>query len=1252
MSAIGTVQNARGAESPYVGLTFYTEENAAMFFGRDRERTVLISNLRAARLTLLYAPSGAGKSSLLRAGVASKLTEIAQRNLRQRGAARNIPVVFSSWRDDPLAELIDKIQAASLPFLRGAPPPRLAPGRLDEAIEAASLATDATLLVILDQFEEYFVYRSREVRNRSFADELADCVRRVGLRANFLIAIREDAYSGLGDLFKGRISNVYGNYFHLEHLTREAAREAIEKPIAAFNELHSEEPPVEIEPDLVDAVLGQLRPDQFASDQGGVGRLADGNGTRDHRDEVAAPYLQLVMERLWDTEREQRSRKLRVRTLEELGGAQTIVRTHVDRALGDLSDDDRETAVDVLHHLVTPSGTKIALAASDLAEYTSRSAGELGTLLERLARSDTRILRPVQPPQGRTDGTRFEISHDLLAPAILDWGRRRRAARLEREKEAAERQVQTERRRARIFRALAIGSAALLIGATVLAVVAGTAEQSAQKARNDAQSAEMAAEAMNLLPNNVPLAMLLSLQAYERAHTVQAESAVIQASQQPLDELLVSGTETVDGVAFSPDGKTLAVGDFGGQIGLWDVATGRRTAVLAEGSGTVYGVAFSPDGKTLAAGDYGGQVSLWDVATGRRTATLNEGSPVYGVAFSPDGKTLAAGDGGGRVGLWDVATGRRTAVLAEGSPVRGVAFSPDGKTLAAGDFGGQVGLWDVATGRRTAVLAEGSGTVYGVAFSPDGKTLAAGDYGGQVGLWDVATGRRTAVLAEGSGTVYGVAFSPDGKTLAAGDYGGRVGLWDVATGRRTAVLAEGSPVRGVAFSPDGKTLAAGDSGGRVGLWDVATGRVAALAEDSGTLYRVAFSPDGKTLAAGDYGGQVSLWDVATGRRTATLNEGSPVYGVAFSPDGKTLAAGDGGGRVGLWDVATGRRTATLNEGSPVGGIAFSPDGKTLAVGEGAGRVGLWNVATGRRTATLNEGSPVRGIAFSPDGKTLAVGDGAGRVGLWNVATGRRTAVLPEGSSVGGVAFSPDGKTLAVGDGGGRVGLWDVATGRRTATLNEGSPVLSVAFSPDGKTFVTGDSVGGVGVWNAANWQQFADLTESGAVSSLTFAPHDQVLAIASLNGNIVLLRQNLTNLTPLLFTHLICDKVRVEMTQAQWEKYAPGQPYQETCPLWGSGVVALLQSISTPRSASPAGPSSPSAKPTANLTCRPRIGLRALPADGREARRRRSTAASAARPALMRPERFRLRGVAGAVMAGNVPRVGGRRFCAGRRVYR
>src|SRR5262249_33754265 len=139
---------------------------------------------------------------------------------------------------------------------------------------------------------------------------------------------------------------------------------------------------------------------------------------------------------------------------------------HVDRALDDLPEEAREAAVDIFHHLITPSGTKIALAASDLAEYTGRPAAESTTLLERLASSDTRILRPVPPP-GQEGRTRYEISHDLLAPAILDWGRRQRAVRLEREKESAERVARVEKRRARMFRTLALGSGVLLIIAIV-----------------------------------------------------------------------------------------------------------------------------------------------------------------------------------------------------------------------------------------------------------------------------------------------------------------------------------------------------------------------------------------------------------------------------------------------------------------------------------------------------------------------------------------------------------------------------------------------------------------------------------------------------------------------------------------------------------------------------------------------------------------------------------------------------------------
>jgi hypothetical protein len=812
MSAADATRDVSNLDSPYVGLSSYTQENAAIFFGRDSERTVLISNLRSSRLTLLYAKSGTGKSSLLHAGVTARLTELAEHSFNRRGTARNIPVVFSSWRDDPTAGLIGEIRTAISPFLPAASRPIPVPDRLEVAIEAANRATDAALLVILDQFEEHLLYRTEEVRDRPFADELAACINRADLRANFLISIREDAYYALGDLFKGRVSNVYGNYFHLEDLTREAAREAIEKPVMSFNDLHMDQAPVQIEPGLVDAVLAQVGPDQSAPDQGGGGRFASGNGAASHRGEIQAPYLQLVMKRLWDVELSRRSRKLRLKTLDDLGGAEIIVRNHVDQVLGGLPDEERKAAVAIFGRLVTPSGTKIALSASDLAEDTNRPADEANVLLQRLASSDTRILRPVPPPSGGPDETRFEISHDLLASTIQKWNGRQKEARLEQEKESAQRQARAERINARRFRALAIVSsliAALAVAAMIAAFVAINAERAAVDRQHVAQSAGMAAEAMDLLPANGPLARLLSLQAYETAPTLQAESVLIQAVQ-PRNGRLVSGSP-VASVAFSPDGRILAVGDSDGDVGWWDVATGQRTGTLAEGA-PVTSVVFSPSGRILAVGDSGGDVGWWDVATGRRIGLpLAEGAPVTSVVFSPSGQILAVGDSGGDVGLWDVATGQRTVTLAEGAPVTSVVFSPSGQILAVGSINGDVGLWEAVTGRRAAILAEGN-VVTSAGFSSDGQILAVGDSGGDVGLWDVATGQRTGTLADGD-PVESVTFIPRSSALVTGDSLGNAGIWNAASRQQSANLTEGGAVTGLAYSSHDQVLAIGDSNG-------------------------------------------------------------------------------------------------------------------------------------------------------------------------------------------------------------------------------------------------------------------------------------------------------------------------------------------------------------------------------------------------------------------------------------------------------
>ena len=264
-------------DSPYFGLEYYDERFGAWFFGREAEGGKIITNLRAARLTLLHAESGVGKSSLLRAGAAWRLGRLADDMLARRGTVRSIPVVFSSWKDDPARELADSIGQAIQPYLAGRPVPPLPAGPLDAAIEAASEALNANLLIMLDQFEEYFLYRSREPVPERFADELALCLNRTDLRANFLIAIREDAYAGLGDLFKGRIPNVYGNYLHIDYLDRTSAEKAIREPLEVYNSQLDVAEHIKLQDDLVEAVLDEVR--AFGSD----GDAAPSRGGRQRR---------------------------------------------------------------------------------------------------------------------------------------------------------------------------------------------------------------------------------------------------------------------------------------------------------------------------------------------------------------------------------------------------------------------------------------------------------------------------------------------------------------------------------------------------------------------------------------------------------------------------------------------------------------------------------------------------------------------------------------------------------------------------------------------------------------------------------------------------------------------------------------------------------------------------------------------------------------------------------------------------------
>ena len=395
---------------PYVGLQPYSEADRDYFFGRERDSRIISSNLHAAPLTVLYGASGVGKSSVLRAGVLPRL----------RASPRTAVVIFDGWADKNLLNTLKTKCLESIVATTGSTDVQIDSSLpLDEFLFSATRAFGGTLVILLDQFEEYFLYHPETEKDNTFDAEFARSVNREEIDANFLTALREDTLSKL-DRFRARIPNMLGNALRLRHLDAASARDAIRKPLEVYGKRYPDEPRISVEDELVEELIREIRVEKMILSPGGLGMLEESGAVGEPDVRIEAPFLQLVLTRLWDEEiNRQASYVLRLATLKALGGAEHIVQTHMDAAMNTLSIEEQEIAASIFRYLVTPSGTKIAYPIADL-EYYAKPTGSLKPVLEKLAQRDVRIIRGVTLP-GEPGILRYEIYHDVLALAVLDW---------------------------------------------------------------------------------------------------------------------------------------------------------------------------------------------------------------------------------------------------------------------------------------------------------------------------------------------------------------------------------------------------------------------------------------------------------------------------------------------------------------------------------------------------------------------------------------------------------------------------------------------------------------------------------------------------------------------------------------------------------------------------------------------------------------------------------------------------------------
>lgn len=1098
-------------KNPFIGP--HPLQKNSPIFGRDREITELRHLLIAERIVLLYSPSGAGKSSLVNAGLIEELktifdiwepTRVNTQPPPEVTTNRYVWSAISGWKKPgPETNLRDFV--------------------------AANTTTQNPLLVF-DQFEEILRTNPTDTEGqKEFFRQLSDLLANPTIWA--LVVIREDFLAPLLPHFATLPTRLRARY-RLDLLTTTQAETAM-RSLAAQGE-----PSRTFQPDALAELTAKL---STTIVQSLTGRKEVVSGAY-----IEPMQLQVVCHRLWEG-MDQDDMVVDLVDVQKHADVVTALAAYYNDATARIASRHHtperairdwfsrnlitrdETRGQVQKGETETEGLPTAVVEEFVATYIVRVEERRTTRWYELSHDS--LVRPVitanshwrdthlTPAQkaadtwhenGKPDG--LLLTGETLAAAqswsgvytpiereFLDRSAQRHAAE-EAQRLAAIREAEQNRRlarslwRARAFLALAGVCIALAGWQWVQAVREKSradverlaALKSKEVAECQEEEAERQAELAKAATAEEGRQRLLANSQAEFARTQEgyAKTALHAASMFEGARAVYLGQSDVALVHFAR-ALRLDPASVSARTGIAEAlqrAPWRLHRLSIPVGDGISSVAMSNDGKRIVLSD-GILAQVWDVATGEAVGKpLRHTRGATRLAFHPGG-TLVATTDAKRVLLWEAATGEPFGKpLEHANVVDVVAFSPNGSRIVTA-AGLEARVWDIAPSAPVRKPMLHSGTVYGAVFSNDSKRILTASSDKTAQVWDAESGAPIGKALPHKDRVFTAVFDRRDRRVvtASGDRTAQV--WNADTGAPIGKpMTHKSNVLTAVFSPDGQFVLTGSLDRSARLWDASTANPDRTGEQLGSPL---VHPDSVEVATflGDGSRFLTIsrevaqvWDTVSrspvGKPLIAANQ---ITEWTLSPDGKRFATitpvGFKGKSLDVWDIASGNAVGqSLQHMNIVRRAAFSPDSQRVVTASADGTAAIWNVTSARPEGSpLSHDGVVASAVFSPNGRRVVTASRDGTARIWDAVTGVPVGdQLKHPNWVYRAAFSPDGRFVVTASDDNTGQIWFADTGKPFGKpLNHKNQLRGAEFSSNGKRIVTASYDKSAQVWDVA-----------------------------------------------------------------------------------------------------------------------------------------------------------------------------------------